>query len=114
MTDIIRNNQSQPATFRAYPHKGEKVIRVGEILFLNWNNADITNVNIIFYKGDKKIPLSNKEVTDGQNSFNIFIDNSYFTEEFLECYVRLEMKENPKVFMETPIFKVLRTEDKGA
>ena len=101
-------------TTSAYPLKGEKVIRIGEVLFLNWNNLDITNVNIIFFKGTEKIPLSNKEVIDGQNSFSIFIDNSFFTEEFLECYVRLEMKENSEIFTETTVFKILRADDKGA
>ena len=97
-----------------YPKVGEKVIKIGEILFLNWNNVDITNVNIIFYKGTERIPVSNKEVIDGQNSFNIFIDSSFFTEEFLECKVRLEMKENPEIFTETEIFKVLRPDDRSA
>jgi hypothetical protein len=97
-----------------YPIIGEKVVKVGEILFLNWNNMDITNINIIFYKGLERIPLTNKEVIDGQNSFSIFIDSSYFTEEFLECKVRLEMKENPNIFIETDHFKILRSDDRSA
>ena len=96
-----------------YPFKDDFVIRIGEILLLNWNNFDITNVDVIFFKGDEKIPLSSKEVIDGQNSFNIFIDNSFFTEEFLQCKIRLQMKENPNIFAETAIFKVLRTEDRS-
>jgi hypothetical protein len=96
------------------PSLGEYVIRVGELLFLNWNNFDVTNTNVIFYKGDERIPISNKEVIDGQNSFSIFMDNSFFTDQFIPCHVRLEMKENPNIFVETPTFKILRAEDKGA
>mgnify|MGYP003395890558 CR=1 FL=1 len=98
----------------SYPKKGEKVIRVGEILFLNWNNFDLSNINVVFYKGTERIPLINKQVSDGQNSFNVFIDNSFFTEEFRECRARLEMKENPEIFIETNNFKILRADDKGA
>jgi hypothetical protein len=96
-----------------YPKVDDMVIRVGEILFLNWDNKDMTNVNVIFYKGTERIPLINKQVIDGQNSVNIFIDNSFFTDEFKECHIRLEMIENPSIFVETPIFKVLRTEDRS-
>ena len=104
--NILSNN--------GYPKKGDYVIKVGEILFLNWKNADISHVNITFYKGNEPIPLTNKEVIDGENGFSIFIDSSFFTEEFRECQAVVELKEDPNIYVETPIFKVLRTDDRNA
>lgn len=98
----------------SYPLKGENAIKIGEVLSLNWKNADISNVNIIFYKGIEAIPLTNKEVIDGENGFTIFIDSSFFTEDFMECHVGIEMKEDKSIFVESPIFKVLRTDDRSA
>ena len=96
-----------------YPDTGENVIKVGEILSLNWITADISNVNIIFYKGIEAIPLTNKQVIDGENGFSIFIDSSFFTEEFRKCYIVVELKEDSTVRAETPIFKILRTDDRN-
>ena len=97
-----------------FPHIGDNVIRIGDTIFLNWVNNNITNVNVIFFKGIERIPVTNLTVIDGQNSFNIFIDNSFFTDEFLNCKIRVEMKENPDIFVETLQFKVLRQNDKSA
>lgn len=97
-----------------YPLKGEKVIRVGEMLFINWTSADMSDSNIILFKGNEKVALTNKQVSDGQNGISIFIDNAFFTEEFFPCKIRVEMKQSKDMFMETESFKVLRDNDKGA
>ena len=100
--------------YTGFPRKGDNVVRIGDVVSLNWKNMDLSNVNIIFYKGEERIPVTNKEIPDGQNSFNIFIDNSFFTEEYKKCFVRIEMKENPLIFQETPKFNVLRNDDRSA
>ena len=91
-----------------FPNIGDNVIRIGQSISLVWQSIDLTNVNIIFYKGNDRLLVTNKVSIDGQNKFSIFIDNSFFSPDFLPCKIRVEMKENPEVFSDSPIFKVLR------
>ena len=95
-------------TSAEYPNKGDYVIRVGQTISLTWNTADLSNVNIIFYKGTDKLLITNKVSKDGQNKYSLFMDNSFFSPEFMPCKIRVEMKENPLIFSESPTFKVLR------
>jgi hypothetical protein len=90
------------------PKKGEYVVRVGQTLSLVWNTTNLSNVNIVFYKDTTRLLVTNKTTRDGQNKYSLFIDNSFFSPEFLPCKIRIEMKENPDIFNDSPTFKVLR------
>jgi hypothetical protein len=104
--DLILNT----TTSSRYPKLGadEYVIRVGQSISLVWNSEDITNINIVFYKGDARLLVTNKVTKDGPNKYSIYVDNSFFSPDFMPCRIRVEMKENSNVYSESPIFKVLR------
>ena len=98
---IIRNE---------FPSIGDSVIRIGQTITLVWVSEDLTNINVVLYKGNTRLVITNRTSIDGRNKYTIFVDNSFFSANFLPCKIRIEMKENPNIFTESPSFKVLRQE----
>ena len=97
-------------TLGEFPSVGDFVIRVGQTITVVWISEDLSNVNIVLFKGDTRLLITNKISNDGRNKFTIFVDNSFFSADFRLCKIRIEMKENPQIFSESPPFKILRQE----
>jgi hypothetical protein len=106
----IMSNLNEVTPESRYPKLGadEYVVRVGQNISLVWNSLDLTNINIVFYKGQDRLLITNKISKDGPNKYNIYIDNSFFSPDFMPCKIRVEMKEDKNIYSESPIFKVLR------
>ena len=100
------SNELEPKNI--FPLPGELVIKIGQTISLVWTNFDISTVNIIFYKGSDRLYITNKAVIDSGNKYSIFIDNSFFSANFLQCKIRVEMKESPNIYIDSEIFKVIR------
>ena len=93
---------------KLYPERGDLVVKIGQVISVVWNNFDISTVNIIFYKGNQRLYITNKAVKDEKNNYSIFVDNSFFSADFLPCKIRVEMKEFPNVYIDSAFFKVIR------
>ena len=93
---------------KLYPEPGDFVVKIGQVISVVWNNLDISMVNVIFYKGNQRLYITNKAVKDEKNNYSIFVDNSFFSADFLPCKIRIEMKESPSVYVDSNIFKVIR------
>ena len=92
----------------SYPEKGDLVVKVGQVISVVWDNFDISTVNIIFYKENQRLYITNKAVIDEKNNYSIFVDNSFFSADFLPCKIRIEMKEDPTLCKDSDIFQVIR------
>lgn len=92
----------------SYPEKGDLVVKVGQVISVVWDNFDISTVNIIFYKENQRLYITNKAVIDEKNNYSIFVDNSFFSADFLPCKIRIEMKEDPTLYKDSDIFQVIR------